>query len=148
MPEDNLKTVHRELTEARAERDALRRELDDLRLWLCIKLGIVREEPSRHGFTALNVATDPEIVEEVQRLRDELARLKTTEEADDRRWTGIDDLIMESRKIHALQAIRVEFGTSLRLAIDLLNERHTRLRRRHPDRFSESADTYWDGFNT
>ncbi|MFC1436220.1 hypothetical protein ACEZDB_36865 [Streptacidiphilus sp. N1-3] len=148
MPEDELATVQRELTEARAERDALRRELGDLRAWLCIKLGIVQEEQGPQGLTLLTVATDAEIVEEVQRLRDELARFKTTDEEVDRRWTGIDDLILENRKIHAIQSIRTEFGASLHLAVDLLNGRYTRLRGLHPDRFSVSADAYWDGFES
>ncbi|MCX5265547.1 hypothetical protein [Streptomyces sp. NBC_00199] len=148
MPEDDLETVQRELTGTRAERDALRRELGDLRAWLCIELGIGRAEPSRYESTDLGVATDAEIVGEVRRLRDELARCTSTEETDDRRWSGIDVLITDGRRIHALQAIRAEFGTSLRLAVDLLGERHTRLRHRYPDRFGESADTYWDGFRS
>lgn len=148
MPEEDLETMQRELETTRAERDALRRELGDLRAWLCIKLGIGREDLSRDEVTALGVATDAEIAGEVQRLQDELASLRSTERAEERRWSGIDALIMESRRIHAIQAIRTEFGTSLRLAVDLLNERYTRLRRRHPDRFSEGADTYWDGFHS
>ncbi|WP_328433273.1 hypothetical protein [Streptomyces sp. NBC_00425] len=148
MPEEDLETVQRELTGTRAERDALRRELGDLRAWLCIELGIGRAEPSRHESTDLGVATDAEIVGEVRRLRDELARCTSAEETDDRRWSGIDVLIMDGRRIHAVQAVRTEFGTSLQLAVELLSERYTRLRRRYPDRFGESADTYWDGFRS
>lgn len=148
MPQDDLETVQGELTRTRAERDALRRELGDLRALLCMKLGIGRAEPSLHELTPLGVATDAEIVDEVQRLCDELARLTSAVKADDGRWSGIDPLITENRKIHAIQAIRTEFGTSLQLAVDLLNERYTRLRHRHPDRFHESADTYWDGFRS
>jgi len=133
MPQDDLETVQGELIRTRAERDALRRELGDLRALLRMKLG---------------VATDAEIVDEVQRLCDELAGLTSAEQADDGRWSGIDGLITENRRIHAIQAIRAEFGTSLQLAVDLLNERYTRLRHRHPDRFRESADTYWDGFRS
>ncbi|MDX5564149.1 hypothetical protein PYK79_13660 [Streptomyces sp. ID05-04B] len=148
MPEEDLETVQRELATTRAQRDELRRELGDLRAWLCIKLGIGRDDRSRDEVTSLCVATDAEILGEVQRLQDELATFTSTEEAEERRWSGIDALIMENRRIHAIQAIRTEFGTSLRLAVDLLNERYTRLRRRRPDRFSESADTYWDGFHS
>ncbi|MGQ4360217.1 hypothetical protein [Streptomyces sp. SAS_272] len=148
MADEDPGTVRRELTEARAERDALGRELGDLRAWLCIELGMDRAEPDRRRSTALGVATDAEIVGEVRRLRDELARCTSTERADDRRWSGIDVLIMDNRRIHAIQAIRSEFGTSLPLAVDLLSERYTRLRRRYPDRFGESTDTYWDGFRS
>ncbi|MER6563926.1 hypothetical protein ABT300_40655 [Streptomyces sp. NPDC001027] len=148
MPEDELETVRRELTRTRAERDALRQELGDLRAMLRMKLGVARPEPGRDELTSLGVATDAEIVDEVQRLCEELARLTSAEQADDGRWSGIDDLITQNRKIHAIQAIRTEFGTSLQLAVDLLDERYTRLRRRHPDRFGESADAYWDGFRS
>ncbi|MEH0549023.1 hypothetical protein QA802_39965 [Streptomyces sp. B21-105] len=148
MPEAELETVRRELTRVRAERDALRRELCDLRAWLCSALGILREEGGRRELTPLGVAADAEIVDEVRRLQDELASRKAAEQADDPRWSGIDDLIMDNRKIHAIQAIRIGFDTSLQSAVDLLNERYTRLRRRHPDRFSDSADTYWDGFHS
>ncbi|MDQ0964428.1 hypothetical protein QFZ66_008306 [Streptomyces sp. B4I13] len=148
MAEEELGTVQRELATARTERDVLRRELGDLRARLCIKLGIGREGPIRDEVTALGVATDAEIVGEVQRLQDELASFRSTEEAEERRWSGIDALITENRRIHAIQAIRSEFGTSLHLAVELLNERYTRLRRRHPDRFGESADTYWEGFHS
>jgi hypothetical protein len=155
MQADDLETVRRELARTRAERDAtraerdaLRRELGDLRALLCMKLGIERSARGRQELTPPGVATDAEIVDEVQRLCDESATLSSVEGADHGRWSGIDGLIVEGRRIHAIQAIRAEFGTSLQLAVDLLNERHTRLRRRHPERFTESAEDYWDGFRS
>ncbi|MGW4651489.1 hypothetical protein [Kitasatospora sp. NPDC004289] len=149
MAEDDLETMRRELAEARAERDALQRELGDLRARLCIKLGIVRrEEPDEAPSTVLSVASDAEIVQEVQRLRDDLARLVDTERSDGLRWSGIDDLITGNRKIHAVQTIRARFGASLPLAVDLLSERYTQLRHRYPERFSESPEAYWDGFTS
>ncbi|MFJ8045177.1 hypothetical protein ACIRBX_32210 [Kitasatospora sp. NPDC096147] len=126
MPEDDLETTQRELAGARAERDALRRQFDDLTARLRFELG---------------VATDADIVGEVRRIRAELAEFRATEEADERRWAGIDSLIVGNRKIHAIQAIRAEFGAGLQLALELLDERHARLRRRTPDRFGTVADT-------
>jgi hypothetical protein len=148
MPEDDLETVRRELSRTRVERDALRRELGDLKALLCMKLGIERSERGRHELTPPGLATNAEIVDEVQRLCDELAALTSAEGSDAGRWSGIDGLIVEGRRIHAIQAIRAEFGTSLQLAVDLLSERCTRLRRRHPERFTESAEAYWDGFRS
>ncbi|OKI13229.1 hypothetical protein [Streptomyces sp. CB03911] len=144
MPADDRDSMQRELTEVRAERDALRRDLGDLRARLCITLGILREEPGPQGITVVSVATDPEIVEEVQRLQEEPA----TDREADRRWSAIDALILENRRIQAVQSIRSEFGTSLRLAVDLLNERFIRLRRRHPDGFGEGPDTYGNGISS
>jgi hypothetical protein len=54
----------------RAERDALRRELLDLRAALCHTLGLVRRNPGPQGLTVLSVASDREILDEVYRLRD------------------------------------------------------------------------------
>ncbi len=156
MPDAELETTRRELVQALAERDALRRELGDLRAWLCTSLGLVQQEQGSgsgsgsapDGPTLLGVATDSEIVAEVERLRDELARFTTAEDEADQRWSGIDDLILGNRKIHAIQGIRTEFGTSLGLATTLLVERYTKLRLRYPDRFSDSPETYWDGFHS
>lgn len=154
MPDAELETTRRDLVQALAERDALRRELGDLRAWLCISLGLVQQEQGSgsgsdpNGLTLLGVATDSEIIAEVERLRDELARFTTAEGEADQRWSGIDDLILGNRKIHAIQGIRTEFGTSLGLATTLLVERYTKLRLRYPDRFSDSPETYWDGFHS
>ncbi|MFI5533917.1 hypothetical protein ACIA8O_35810 [Kitasatospora sp. NPDC051853] len=131
MSENSPHGLHRELASLRAERDVLRHELGDLRARLSIELG---------------TTTDADTLREVRRLRAELASFEATEQSDDHRWSTIDDLIVANRKIHAVQAIRTEFDTSLPLALDLLAERHTRLRHRHPTRFEEPADTYWDGF--
>ncbi|MCX5208147.1 hypothetical protein OG689_02285 [Kitasatospora sp. NBC_00240] len=144
MAADDLEAIRCELSAVRAERDALRRDLGDLRTRLCIRLGILRKEAGPQGTTIVSVATDPEIVEEVQRLQDELA----TDREADRRWSAIDALILENRRIHAIQSIRSEFGTSLRLAVDLLDERYIRLRRRQPDGFSEIPDTYRTSFDS
>ncbi|OHV41505.1 MULTISPECIES: hypothetical protein [Pseudofrankia] len=57
-----------ELSEIRAERDALRRELGDLRAHLCVALRLLHRGPGPQGITVLSVASDREIVEAVRRL--------------------------------------------------------------------------------
>ncbi|MDT3445818.1 hypothetical protein [Pseudofrankia sp. BMG5.37] len=57
-----------ELSEIRAERDVLRRELGDLRAHLCVALRLMQREPGPQGITVLSVASDREIVEAVRRL--------------------------------------------------------------------------------
>lgn len=52
----------------RAERDALRRELADLRAWLSVELGLTKREPGPAGLTVLSPAPDGEIIAEVERL--------------------------------------------------------------------------------
>ncbi|WP_156755888.1 hypothetical protein [Actinokineospora pegani] len=56
------------IEDVRAERDALRQELADLRAWLSVKLGLIKHEPGPVGLTTLAVASDREIVAAVERL--------------------------------------------------------------------------------
>jgi hypothetical protein len=51
------------------ERDALRRELANLRAGLCFSLRKYHSEPGPHGLTARSVLSDQEIFTEIQRLR-------------------------------------------------------------------------------
>lgn len=62
-----MRPTKREL-EAQTERDALRRELGDLRAHLCVALGLVRREPGSEGLDVLNIATDKEILAAVRQL--------------------------------------------------------------------------------
>lgn len=120
-----------ELDDALAQRNAIRRELGDLRAWLCRELGILRQEPGPQGLTVLSVAPDKEIVAAVARLRAEIDALKQPSDGTDPRWSQIDYLILEGRRIQALQRIRDEFGGGIHDALDLLNHRCIRL---HQDR--------------
>jgi hypothetical protein len=63
-PED-----HEELFEdVRAERDAVRQELADLRAWLSVKLGLVERESGPGGLTTLSVASDKAIIAKSEEL--------------------------------------------------------------------------------
>ncbi|WP_410672129.1 hypothetical protein [Amycolatopsis sp. cmx-4-68] len=57
-PEDHEEHIE----DVRAERDALRQELADLRAWLSVKLGLVERGPGPGGLTELSVASDKAIV--------------------------------------------------------------------------------------
>lgn len=59
---------HDELSELRAERDALRRELGDLRAHLCVALDLMNREPGPQRLEVRTVASDKEIVEAVRQL--------------------------------------------------------------------------------
>ncbi|WP_328615375.1 hypothetical protein OHS18_48335 [Amycolatopsis sp. NBC_00355] len=52
----------------RAERDAARQELADLRAWLTVKLGLLHRAPGPQGITVLSVATDREIITKIEEL--------------------------------------------------------------------------------
>jgi hypothetical protein len=52
-----------------AERDALRRELADLRAGLCFSLGKYRGAPGPQGLTVKSPLSDREIFSEIERLR-------------------------------------------------------------------------------
>ncbi|WP_199486538.1 hypothetical protein [Actinomadura logoneensis] len=132
-----------ELSEAQAERDALRRELGDLRAHLCLALGLLRREPGPEGLEVLSVASDKEILAAVRRL---IVDALPPEADNESRWTLIDDEILAGRKIAAIQRIREEFGGSLHDALDTLVQRYDQLRRLRPDQFAQDADTYWEGF--
>ncbi|WRZ88034.1 hypothetical protein OHB54_02555 [Streptomyces sp. NBC_01007] len=114
------------MDEALAQRDAIRRELGDLRAWLCRELGILRREPGPEGLTVLSVASDKETVAAVAQLRAETDALKQPGDGTDPRWSQIGYLILEGRRIQALQRIRDEFGCGIHDALDLLNHRYIR----------------------
>lgn len=56
------------LDQMRSERDALRRELGDLRAWLCVKLRLVERTPGPQGLTTLTIASDKEIITKIEEL--------------------------------------------------------------------------------
>ena len=59
-----------EVDELRAERDALQRELMNLRAGLCHSLGKYRRDPNGpQGLTIVSVLSDREIFKEILRLR-------------------------------------------------------------------------------
>ncbi|MGW7614028.1 hypothetical protein ACWGKW_43780 [Streptomyces sp. NPDC054766] len=136
MPDDETNPMQAELDEALAQRDAIRRELGDLRAWLCRELGILRREPGPEGLTVLSVASDKEIVAAVAQLRAEIDALKQPSDGTDPRWSQIDYLILEGRRIQALQRIRDEFGGGIHDALDLLNHRYIRLRQDRSEDFT------------
>jgi hypothetical protein len=57
-----------ELHRLRAERDALRQELADLRAGLSVTLGILKRTPGPQGLTVLNAASDREIYAKIEAL--------------------------------------------------------------------------------
>ncbi|MFD9434727.1 hypothetical protein [Streptomyces sp. NPDC060002] len=136
MPDDETNPTQAELNEALAQRDAIRRELRDLRAWLCTELGLLRREPGPDGQTVLSVVSDEEIVAAVTQLRAEIDALKQPSDGTDQRWSKIDYLILEGRRIQALQRIRDEFGGGIPDALDLLNHRCLRLRQDRPEDFT------------
>ncbi|MEV3978541.1 hypothetical protein [Nonomuraea sp. NPDC049758] len=58
-----------ELVTRRAQRDAIQRELGELRAALCHTLGKFHEEPGPQGLTIISVLSDQEIIKEISRLR-------------------------------------------------------------------------------
>ncbi|MFD8754400.1 hypothetical protein ACFV0O_25945 [Kitasatospora sp. NPDC059577] len=124
----------------RAERDPARRELDDLRSALCEALDLTRRGTGPAGPTP----TDREIVAAVVRLRLEVDALRQPSDGTDPRWSRIDYLILEGRRIQALQRIRDEFGGGLHDGLELLNSRSLRLREERPDDFTSVE---WQGFS-
>ncbi|MER5199911.1 hypothetical protein ACWD3J_24690 [Streptomyces sp. NPDC002755] len=135
MSDDETNPMRAELDEALAQRDAVRRELRELRARLCQELGILRREPGPEEPTLLSVAADQEIVAAVAHLRAEIDALKQPGDGTDQRWSKIDYLILEGRRIQALQRIRDEFGGGIPDALDLLNNRCIRLRQDRPEDF-------------
>ncbi len=125
-----------ELNQTRTERDTARRELGDLRAWVCKELGIIRRSPGPEGLTVLSVASDKEIIAAVVQLRAEVDALKQPSDGTDPCWSQIDYLILEGRRIQALQRIRDEFGGGIHDALDLLNHRFLRLREDRPEDFT------------
>ncbi|MFD8495906.1 hypothetical protein [Amycolatopsis sp. NPDC059657] len=56
--------------DVRAQRDALRQELGDLRAWLSVKLGYSSRNLVLAGLTVLSVASDREIIAKIEELTD------------------------------------------------------------------------------
>lgn len=137
MPDGDVDSLQAELSRARDERDAARRELDDLRAWLCKELGIVRRTPGPAGLLVLSAASDREIVAAVVKLRTEVDALRQPSDTAEARWSQIDYLISEGRRVQALQKIRDEFGGSIHDALELLDLRFLRLREDRPDDFAD-----------
>ncbi|WP_107084391.1 hypothetical protein [Streptomyces sp. NRRL S-495] len=138
MPDDELDLLHAKLEQTRTELDTARRELGDLRAWLCKELGIIHRSPGPEGLTVLSVVSDKEIVAAVVQLRAEVDALKQPSDGTDPRWSQIDYLILEGRRIQALQKIRDEFGGGIHDALELLNHRFLRLREDRPEDFTAS----------
>jgi hypothetical protein len=136
MPDDETHPVQARLDEALAQRDAVRRELADLRTRLCGALGILRREPGPEGLSVQSVPSDQEIVAAVAQLRAEIDALKQPSDGTDARWSKIDYLIFEGRRIQALQRIRDEFGGGIPDALALLNDRSIRLRQDRSEDFT------------
>lgn len=132
-----------DVNEVRAERDALRRELGDLRAHLCVALGILRREPGPEGLEVLEVVSDREILAAVRKLSVDAA--PTTVGVDDR-WSAVDRLILEGKKIMAIKQLREEYGGGIHEALDMLVRRYDRLRIERPDEFREDHKSYWSGF--
>ncbi|MEH0474769.1 hypothetical protein QA943_39065 [Streptomyces sp. B21-097] len=135
MPDDETNPAQAESDEAPAQRDAIRRELGDLRARLCRELGILRPEPGPGAPALQGTVSDDEIVAAVALLRAEVDALKRPTDGTDLRWSQIDYLILEGRRIQALQKIRDEFGGGIPEALDLLNHRSVRLRQDRPEDF-------------
>ncbi len=105
------------------------------------KLDLIHRESGPQGITVLNIASDREILAEIERLRVEVAALRQPEDAPDRGWLEIDELILgRTNKIQALAKIRELCGCGLREAVDLLDERHQTLRHLRPNGFAEDPD--------
>jgi hypothetical protein len=58
-----------ELATRRVQRDAIQRELGELRAALCHTLGKFHREPDPKGLTIISVLSDQEIFDEIRRLR-------------------------------------------------------------------------------
>jgi hypothetical protein len=69
MPETTDRHDHRSTVEQiRAERDAARQELADLRAWLTLKLGLAHRSSGPDGLTVLTTASDREIIAKIDQL--------------------------------------------------------------------------------
>ena len=145
---DELDQLRRELDVIRSERDALGRELGDLRAHASVVLGILRREPGPEGLEVLSVPTDKAIMTAIRELVARSAPTDGAAAASGHRWAAIDNDILRGHKIQAIQKIRTEFGGGLHDALDLLGPRYEQLRRDRPDDFAQDPDTYWDGFYT
>ncbi|WP_143728209.1 hypothetical protein [Micromonospora cremea] len=60
-------------------------------------------------------------------------------------WDHLNRLIVEGRRIQAVQAIRASCGCAIPEALDMLAERYALLRAARPDDFKQSHDDYWQG---
>jgi hypothetical protein len=89
------------------------------------------------GPTVLSAASDKEIVAAVVKLRTEADALRQPSDTTEARWSQIDYLILEGRRIQALQKIRDEFSGSIHDALKLLDLRFQRLRQDRPDDFAD-----------
>jgi hypothetical protein len=143
---DEQDQLRSELYVIRSERDALRRELGDLRAHASVVLGILRREPGPEGLEVLSVPTDKAIMAAIRQLVARSAPTDGGTAASGHRWAAINDDILRGHKIQAIQKIRNEFGGGIHDALDLLGPRYEQLRRDRPDDFSQDPDTYWDGF--
>lgn len=132
-----------ELSVMRAERDALRRDLGDLRAHLCVTLGILHHEPGPGGLDVLSVVSDKEILDAVRQLSVDAV---SPTSSDENRWTAIDRLILDGRRIPAIQGIREEFGGGIHEALDMLVRRYDRLRADRPNEFAQDHENYWRNF--
>ncbi|MGW2821973.1 hypothetical protein ACWC24_13310 [Streptomyces sp. NPDC001443] len=135
MSDDETGSIQAELDAAYAQRDSIKRELGDLRTRICQELGIVRREPGPGGRSVPGVVSDQEIVAAVARLRAETDAFRQPGDGTHPQWARIDYLILEGRRIQALQRIRDEFGGGIHEALGLLDQRSLRLRRDRPDDF-------------
>ncbi|MEV6576281.1 hypothetical protein [Streptomyces sp. NPDC051577] len=84
----------------------------------------------------LSVANDKKIVAAVVQLRAEVDALTQPSDGTDSRWSQIDYLILEGRRIQALQKIRDEFGGGIHDALELLNHRFLCLQKVRPEDFT------------
>jgi hypothetical protein len=61
-------------------------------------------------------------------------------------WDEVDRLIVEGQRIQAVQAIRAARGCGLPIALEILADRYTLLRKIRPNDFTQSHEDYWTGF--
>ena len=123
----------------------VRDQLDALRSGICSRLRLSAWRRGPDGET-VTMPTDEAILEAIERLQITIAAYEAPVDAAELPWAAIDAMIFVGRKMHAIQAIRTEFGDDLRLALDRLCARYKMLRREKPDGFTIPAEIYWDGF--
>jgi hypothetical protein len=127
--------------DAHAEPVAQRKDLGDLRAWLSQKLDLIHREPGPQGITVLNIASDREILAEIERLQVEVATLKQPEDSPERRWLDIDELILgRNTKVQALAKIRELFACDLPGAVELLDQRYQALQHLRPNGFADNTE--------
>ncbi|MEU9302510.1 hypothetical protein [Streptomyces sp. NPDC048269] len=85
------------------------------------------------------LAERDEALREIARLRAEVDALKQPGDDSSERWSKIDYLLLEGRRIQALQRIRDEHACGIPQALELVNHRLLRLREDRPDDFVEGA---------